>query len=400
PERPPTKDPPDPVRKVQPMKCRIAGLVALAAAATVALVGAQEPRVTAPPQPATGILKYVDVPAPALKKSLLPQPDTERAAVYLPPSYDGSQRRFPVVYYLPGFGDQILLYTEVRLYQGFALKESLDRLIGQGRITEMIVVIPNGLTPLGGSFYVNSPLNGAWEDFISTDLVRYVDQNFRTLAGPASRALAGHSMGGFGALNIAMRHPDVFAAVYALAPGLAAPGDLRTHPSFADASVRGQVIALLDALRAQDMCRAEVTLLSQASYLNGVFDTYPLFALAYGAAFAPAQTGDSRLIEYPYHRVGTELVFDELVWDRYERGFGDWDEKVRQHLANLKELASITIDVGERDEHGWIPRGCRYLSQLLRANGVAHELVVFSGGHQDMLRERLEEHMFPTLSRV
>ncbi|MBI5446835.1 MAG: alpha/beta hydrolase [Deltaproteobacteria bacterium] len=382
------------------MKCRFALLGAIAAASAMVLVGAQEPKVTAAPQATTGTLKYVDVPAPTLKKSLLPQPDTERAAVYLPPSYDGSERRFPVVYYLPGFGDQILLYTDVQFYQGFALKGSLDRLIGQGRITEMIVVIPNGLTPLGGSFYVNSPLNGAWEDFIFTDLVRYVDQNFRTLVGPASRALAGHSMGGFGALNIAMRHPDVFAAVYALAPGLAAPGDLRTHPSFSDASVRGQVIALLDELRAQNACRAKVTLLSRASYLNGVFDTYPLFALAYGAAFAPAKTGDSRLIAYPYHRVGTDLVLDKLVWDQYERGFGDWDGKVRQHLANLKALASITIDVGEKDEHDWIPRGCRHVSELLRANGVAHELVVFPGGHQDMLRERLEEHMFPTLSRA
>lgn len=382
------------------MKCRFAGLGAVAAASAMFLVGAQEPTAPAAPKAPTGTLKYVDVPAPTLKKGLLPQPDAERAVVYLPPSYDGTQRRFPVVYYLPGFGDQILLYTEVQFYQGFALKESLDRLIAQGRISEMIVVIPNGLTPLGGSFYVNSPLNGAWEDFIVTDLVRYVDQSFRTLAGPTSRALAGHSMGGFGALNIAMRHPDVFAAVYAVAPGLAAPEDLKTHPSFADPNVRGGVIAFLDELRAQDSCRARVTLLARASYWNGVFDTYPLFALAYGAAFAPAKTGDSRLIEYPYHRVGTELVLDKRVWDRYERGFGDWDGKVRQYLANRKELVSITIDVGEKDEHGWIPRGCRYVSQLLKAKGVAHELVVFPGGHQDMLRERLEEHLFPTLSRV
>ena len=73
---------------------------------------------------------------------------------------------------------------------------------------------------MGGSFYVNSPVTGNWEDFITQDVVGYVDSHFRTLAQAESRGITGHSMGGFGALNIAMHRPDVFSAVYSMSPGL------------------------------------------------------------------------------------------------------------------------------------------------------------------------------------
>jgi S-formylglutathione hydrolase FrmB len=80
--------------------------------------------------------------------------------------------------------------------------------------------VVNGTNKLGGSFYVNSSVTGDWEDFIAQDVVGYVDSNFRTLAQSESRGITGHSMGGFGALNIAMHRPDVFGAVYSMSPGL------------------------------------------------------------------------------------------------------------------------------------------------------------------------------------
>ncbi|MBK8015259.1 MAG: hypothetical protein IPK20_00230 [Betaproteobacteria bacterium] len=366
----------------------------------VTSASARSDSVAAAPDAYAGTVVVIDVPAPSLAGSSLGMPPTERAVVYLPPSYAAdAEKRYPVVYYLTGFADQIFLYSFVPYYQGFLLQEAMDRLIGQGEIGEMIVIIPNGLTPFGGSFYVNSPVNGNWEDFIARDLVGYVDAAFRTVAVPRARAIAGHSMGGFGALNLAMRHPDTFAAVYALSPGLAAPGGLETHPSFADDAVRQRVRDLLDRADAMDSCMSKVTLLTQASYWNQIYDTLPLFAVAYMAAFATDSAGSGSGLDYPYRRQGDNFVKDPVAWDRFERGFGGWDEKIPQNLDNLRRLSAITIDVGENDAHAWIPAGCRYVSELLTKAGVTNQLVVFPGGHEDRLRERLETALLPALSR-
>lgn len=74
------------------------------------------------------------------------------------------------------------------------------------------------------------PVTGNWEDFVINDVVNYVDQNFRTIQKVQARGIAGHSMGGFGALNIAMRHPDIFSCVYGMSPGLFDNNGLRNSP--------------------------------------------------------------------------------------------------------------------------------------------------------------------------
>lgn len=76
----------------------------------------------------------------------------------------------------------------------------------------MTAVIANGKGKLTGSFYVNSPMTENWEDFNVQDLVGYVDRHYRTLAKPEARGIRSHSMGGFGALHIAMRQPDEFSS--------------------------------------------------------------------------------------------------------------------------------------------------------------------------------------------
>ena len=73
-------------------------------------------------QPSEGTLVRVTVPAPSLQKSLFATPTEQPAAVYLPPSYNKSDRRYPVVYFLPGFGDLIYYYTNYGVYQGFSLR--------------------------------------------------------------------------------------------------------------------------------------------------------------------------------------------------------------------------------------------------------------------------------------
>src|SRR5690242_11569117 len=155
------------------------------------------------------------IQAPSLTNNRLAEKDQRTISVYLPPSYFTSDARYPAIYYLPGYTDTSML--------GFGLPDDADKLIGSGAMREMIIVVANGANQLGGSFYVNSPITGDWEDFIVRDVVGYVDTHYRTVAQAGARAISGHSMGGFGALNIGMHHPEMFSAVYSLSPGLFAP---------------------------------------------------------------------------------------------------------------------------------------------------------------------------------
>ena len=131
--------------------------------------------------------------------------ETRMVDVYLPEGYDTDTTRYPVVYFLHGhLGDQDS-YPE--------MIPVLDTLIGDGIIRPVIFVKPSGFTgPYGGSFYTNSELYGNFEDYIAYDLVDYIDATYRTLAAQNRRAIMGHSMGGYGAMKIGLKHPDIYCA--------------------------------------------------------------------------------------------------------------------------------------------------------------------------------------------
>lgn len=136
-----------------------------------------------------GTLTTVRIDSPALAGNLIGEKTERPISVYLPPTYDSTTTRYPVVYYLPGFADTTM---------GISLPGSIDTLIEARKIQEMIVVVVPGNNLVGGGFYVNSPVTGNWEDFVVQDVVGYVDRQYRTLARAESRGLSGHSMGGFG----------------------------------------------------------------------------------------------------------------------------------------------------------------------------------------------------------
>jgi enterochelin esterase-like enzyme len=144
--------------------------------------------------PPEGQLINTMIPAPSLKNNIFGIPLEQKVAIYLPPSYQDSLRIFPVIYFLPGFSSPVHYFTSWGVFQGFLLKESMDRLIKEGKIQEMIVVIPNGQTFLLGGFFVNSSVTGNWEDFIVKDLVSYLDDNFHIQRAAEARGIAGHSI--------------------------------------------------------------------------------------------------------------------------------------------------------------------------------------------------------------
>jgi S-formylglutathione hydrolase FrmB len=127
-----------------------------------------------------------------------------RYTVYLPADYDRSQRSYPVVYLLHGFTDDNtgwLQFGEVNRYA--------DKAIYDGTIPPMIIIMPNG----DSSWYINS-VDGKvkYEDFFTKEFIPSVEKIFRIRGQKKYRGIAGLSMGGYGTLVYALKHPDLFAA--------------------------------------------------------------------------------------------------------------------------------------------------------------------------------------------
>src|SRR5690242_18249562 len=133
--------------------------------------------------------------------------------VFLPPSYAKEKsRRYPVVYALHGYSIGAEQWShEIHVPQ------TIEGAFAQGA-KEMIVVLPDSKTLHNGSMYSSSVTTGDFEQFVAHDLVSYIDVHYRTIANRLSRGLVGHSMGGYGATRIGMKHSDVFGSLYIMSP--------------------------------------------------------------------------------------------------------------------------------------------------------------------------------------
>ncbi|WP_168193156.1 alpha/beta hydrolase [Rhodophyticola sp. CCM32] len=313
----------------------------------------------------------VDVPAPALRGNLLNSPSTLSAAIYLPPNYDQQpDRSFPVVYLLHGIFDDYGVWIE-----NFEVPSILDRLIAEGEIPELIMVMPNAGNRYGGGYYRNSPVSGNWADAIADNLVGFVDEQFRTFADVESRAVVGHSMGGYGALNLAMTRPEIFSVVWALSPCCLAVNDDLSFGN--DAWQRAAAVTGPDAL--QDLMD------------DG--DFYPIAVLGIVTAFSPDVEAPPIYGDFPFDTVRGEIILDDAAFDRFLDEFPV--RQVREARENLRNMRGLALGVGLGDQFLHIPTGTLEFSQRLGAERIPHRLDVYAGDHRQHVGERLENIVFP-----
>jgi S-formylglutathione hydrolase len=302
--------------------------------------------------------------------------------VYLPPSYfRAPTRRFPVVYLLHGFGGRIdggatWVSPNEELGGARVLVDAMARGTSEGAEREFIVVMPDGSNAYGGSFYVNSDVTGRWEDFLVRDLVAYVDGRYRTIAAAPSRALVGFSMGGFGALRTAFRHPEVFGVVYGMSP--AAVDDMLTGTISPKRFASVAVVQGADELARRD-------------FLDQV-------AVAAAAAFTPDPAVAPLFAKLPVRREGRDGVALDApvaaVWNGMLSS-----EAVAADRDRIVRLRAIGIEVGKGDELERIPATTERLHRALERAGVPHAYTVFDGGHFDRLPERMRVGALPFASK-
>ncbi len=133
--------------------------------------------------------------------------------IYLPPGYLSSKNKYPVVYYFHS-----LFENPNQVVSDHKTPEIIDKNIIENKSKKFILVVPDFTSPTIGSLFENSSTSGFWLDFITEELVPFIDNKYRTISDKNSRAIIGHFMGGRGALKVAMAYPEIFNIVYALHP--------------------------------------------------------------------------------------------------------------------------------------------------------------------------------------
>ncbi len=300
----------------------------------------------------------------ALRGNAAGDPALRRIPVYLPPSYDTHPaRRFPVLYMLTGFMGRGRMMLNDSPWSP-ALDDRMDGLIARGACDEMILVMPDCFTRYGGSQYLNSSATGRYEDHIVTELVPHVDARYRTLADRAHRGVAGKSSGGYGALRLGMRHPEVFGALACHS------GDL-----YFDYCYRGDVAPACAALERAGGVRAWL-LAFEAKVQKKHDDFLVLNVLGMAAAYSPNPATEPFGIDLPCD-LATGAFRDD-VWQRWLAC--DPLAMLGAHAEALRAMSLVYLDCGTRDE--WhLHIGARMFARRLTELGIAHEHLEYDDGH-------------------
>jgi len=300
-----------------------------------------------------------------LRDNPLGDSPVRRVPIYLPPQYEDDDRSYPVVFVLTGFtGRGTMLLNDSMWDENLA--QRMDRLIGEGEVQPMILVMPDCLTALGGSQYLNSSAVGRYEDHVVQELVPWVDERYRRRGASGCRAVMGKSSGGYGAMVLSMRHPDVFHAVachsgdmyfeYCYKPDF--PKFLTRIGKFGGVQ---RFLAEIPDIRPKD---------------NDFYLVLNILAMA--ACYSPNP-------ETPY---GFDLPFDEETGEIREDVWARWLARdpvfmLESHLDDLRQLKLIFLDCGMRDEFHLL-WGARIFARKLRDAGLPFRHEEFDDGHRNI----------------
>ncbi len=314
-----------------------------------------------------GVVEHIKVHGQALEGNLEGDSPDRDVTIYLPPSYATERaRRYPVIYLLHGYGGTDGNWTG----QQVNVPEIADKVVSSGTAREMIIVMPNAFSLHKGSMYSNSVTSGDWETYVAHDLVGYVDGHYRTIPERASRGLAGASMGGYGAIRIGMKRPDVFSSLYVLSACCLT----------AQINPRPEAMAASEAIRTRE----------QAEEAGRGQGFGPSTNLAFAAAWSPNPTHPPLYLDLP---VADGKVRPDIV--------AKWAANsplamIDQYIPSLKAYHAIGMDIGTKD--GLLASN-KALELAMTRFGIAHAYEEYDGDHTNRRGERIETRVLPFFSK-
>jgi enterochelin esterase-like enzyme len=307
-------------------------------------------------------VEHIKVHGTALEGNLEGEAVDRDVIVFLPPSYAGDKsRRYPVVYALHGYSIGAEQWThEIHVPQ------TLEGAFAQGA-REMIVVLPDSKTAYNGSMYSSSVTSGDFEQFVARDLVTYIDAHYRTITDRLSRGLAGHSMGGYGASRIGIKHPEVFGSLYIMSPCC-----LSARQPGADAAELEKAVAAMkapaDSASLPFLTRAQ---LATAAAWSPDPNNPPLFL------DLPTQDGAPRPEILAKWAANAPLAF------------------IDQYIGNLRRYRAIALDVGDQDS---LRVDTGKLHEALDRYAIANSFEIYSGTHTSAVADRFQNHLMKFFS--
>ncbi len=288
---------------------------------------------------------------------------TRAVSVYLPPEYNNSTKRYPVIYFLHGFMNDNKLMSY--------MTDILDFAIATKRIRPFILVIADEKTTYDGSFYSNT-IFGNWEDFTAFDLVKYMDANYRTIPVKESRGITGHSMGGYGAMKIAMHHPEIFSSIYALSPG--AMTIVREYGPNSDTYKQ-----LSTAKTQEDLNK---------TYFGKVI-------IAFAKSWSPNPNKPPFFCDLPFEYEDGKLITHPDVLKKWYQNLPM--HMIDDNLENLQKLTAIKLDWGRNSGERFTQMNSMF-SQRLENAGITHFAEEYIGDHTNNIYTRdgrIPQQMLP-----
>jgi enterochelin esterase-like enzyme len=350
--------------------CAIASAIVLACQAR-AQVPTNVPDVVPGAKPVA--VEHVKVHGAALEGNLEGDAVNRDVIVFLPPSYNTDKhRRYPVVYALHGYSIGAEQWShEIHVPQ------TIEGAFAKGS-QETIVVLPDSKTIYNGSMYSSSVTTGDFERFISHDVVAYIDAHYRSIPERASRGLVGHSMGGYGASRIGMKHSDVFGALYIMSPCCMSPMGVG-GPGPAD---RMKEMAIANEKKAA-AAKSPADLAAQSPGFGSA-------QYATAAAWAPDPNNPPLYFDLPTKdgvpvpEVQAKLAANApLVF-------------VDQYIGNLKQYRAIAMDVGDQDS---LRFDATKLHDILDNYGIANSFEIYPGTHTSAVADRFQNRVMPFFSK-
>lgn len=332
-----------------------------------------------------GTVITVELYSPSLSENLLGDPALRNVNVYLPKNYFSYRnRKFPVIYYLHGLpaGENSLLdpvpYEILRQIaqlqapvdfpeEGFTAW--VNNLIA-GEMQDAIIVMPNAATRYAISWYRNSSVQGNYEDYITEEVIPFIDAHFRTIPKPNFRAVIGHSAGGYGALTIGMKHPNRFRYAAGLSAG-----------HFPEEFVYACSQFMLFEEQLWGYPGPSPYLL----YEPYKFVTNTIYSLA--AALSPNAENPPDLVDLPftYNPAGQTIINPEIMAKWNANGLFT---QAAMHAHGIDRLRLFYFDCGSNDDLlMYLPNLAFH--QFLEEQGIPHQFEAYEGTHFSHLYDRL-----------